>query len=287
MGAPIAGHLLRAGHTLIVTDVSDARASEFVDAGARFVTTAAAVAAACETVFLSLPGPREIEEVVLGPCGLMTSARSGGVIVDLSTNSHALVVRLAEVLARAGVHYVDAPVSGGVTAAIQGTLSVMAGGDEALLDALAPLMESFASKLFRAGATGMGTIAKLINNQIFLSATIAVQEGFVFGAKAGLPTDLLMDILSKSSGGAYAGLAPQFLRRDFDNAVFKLGIAAKDVALALESAESLGVWMPMTEAASAVYRASLEARLGDKVFFATLQALESRAEVIVPKLSGN
>jgi 3-hydroxyisobutyrate dehydrogenase-like beta-hydroxyacid dehydrogenase len=285
MGAPIAKHLLNAGHALVVTDVSASRAQEFTAAGASFVPSAAAVAAACETIFLSLPGPKEIEAVVLGPNGLARHARRGLVIVDLSTNSRALVVRLAEVLARSGVQYVDAPVSGGVAAATKGTLSVMAGGEEALLGALAPLMACFATKVFRAGATGMGTIAKLVNNQIFLSAAIAVQEGFVLAAKAGLPTDLMMDILSKSSGGAYAGLAPLFLRRDFDNAVFKLGIAAKDVALALESAETLGAWMPMTQAADAVYRASVEAHLGEKVFFATLQTLEARSDVVVPTLS--
>jgi 3-hydroxyisobutyrate dehydrogenase-like beta-hydroxyacid dehydrogenase len=281
MGAPIARRLIEAGHALTVCDLSRASAADWTAAGARFVDTPAEVASACRTSFLSLPGPREVAAVVaaLGP-----EAQAGDVIVDLSTNAYATVVELAAQLAQAGVAFIDAPVSGGVAAALKGRLAVMAGGDGAVIAALGPLLQAFAGRVFHVGASGMGTLAKLVNNQIFLSAAVAVQEGFVLAAKAGLPADVLLEIIKASSAGTYVGLAPLFFARDFDAAVFRLGLADKDLAVALESARALGVTMPLTEAARGVYRQAVDAGLGDKVFYATLLALEQTAGAQVAKL---
>jgi 3-hydroxyisobutyrate dehydrogenase-like beta-hydroxyacid dehydrogenase len=281
MGSAIARRLLEAGHPLVVSDISRAGAADWTATGAVFVDTPAEVARACRTVFLSLPGPREVEAVA---DALAQAARSGDVIVDLSTNAFATVVRLAGRLGEAGIAFVDAPVSGGVAAAVKGRLAVMAGGEADVVAALDPLFKAFAARVFHVGPAGQGTIAKLVNNQIFLSAAVAVQEGFVLAAKAGLKADLMLEILKASSGGGYAGLAPVFFGRDFDSPMFKLALAAKDVGVALESARDLGVPMPVTEAAGAVYRNAIAKGLGEKVFFATLQALEQDAGVEVARL---
>jgi 3-hydroxyisobutyrate dehydrogenase-like beta-hydroxyacid dehydrogenase len=194
-------------------------------------------------------------------------------------------VRLAQALGRAGVALVDAPVSGGLAGAVKGRLAVMAGGEAAVVEALDPLFKTFAARVFHVGPAGQGTIAKLVNNQIFLSAAVAVQEGFVLAAKAGLNADQMLEILKASSGGGYAGMAPVFFARDFDNPMFKLALAAKDVGVALESARDLGVPMPVTQAASAVYQDAITKGLGEKVFYATLRALETDAGVEVAALS--
>ncbi len=283
MGSAIARRLMEAGHRLVVSDISRASAADWTAAGAAFADAPVEVARACRTVFLSLPGPKEVEAVVGGSGGLLEAAKAGDVIVDLSTNAYATVVRLAEQLGRSGIAFVDAPVSGGVVAAVKGRLAVMAGGEAAVVEALDPLLKCFAARVFHVGPAGKGTIAKLVNNQIFLSAAIVVQEGFVLAAKAGLDAAAMLEILKASSGGAYAGLAPVFLARDFDNVVFKLGIAAKDIGVALESARDLGVPMPTTEAAHAVYRDAIAKGLADKVFYATLRALEFDAGVEVAK----
>jgi 3-hydroxyisobutyrate dehydrogenase-like beta-hydroxyacid dehydrogenase len=282
MGAPIARRLLEAGHTLVVSDISRAHVDDWTAAGAAFVDTSAEVAAACRTVFMSLPGPREVEAVV---DGLMSGAQRGDVVVDLSTNAYATVVALAERLAGAGVTFIDAPVSGGVAGAVRGKLAVMAGGDGAAIAALAPVFEAFAARVFHVGDSGKGTIAKLVNNQIFLSAAVAVQEGFVLAAKAGLDSDTLLEIVKASSGGGYMGMAPLFFGRDFDNAMFRLSLAAKDLGVALESAGDLGVPMPTTKAAHGVYKDAIDQGLGDKVFYATLRALEQDAGAEVAKLA--
>lgn len=282
MGAPIARRLLEAGHALVVNDISRAHADEWTSAGAVFASTPAEVAAACSTIFMSLPGPREVEAVV---DGLMSGAQAGDVVVDLSTNAYATVVALAERLAKARVTFIDAPVSGGVAGAVRGKLAVMAGGDTAAVAALAPVFEAFAARVFHVGDSGKGTIAKLVNNQIFLSAAIAVQEGFVLAAKAGLDSDTLLEIVKASSAGSYMGMAPLFFGRDFDNAMFRLSLAAKDLGVALESASDLGVAMPTTAAAHGVYKDAINQGLGDKVFYATLRALETDAGAEVAKLA--
>lgn len=285
MGKPIANHLIEAGHALVVTDISRADAAEWEALGARFVGCAAEVAAAARIVFLSLPGPAEVEAVVLGPGGLIEAARAGDIVVDLSTNAFSTVKRLAERLAAAGVAFVDAPVSGGVVGAVKGALAVMAGGDAATLERLEPLLATFSAKVFRPGPAGMGTIAKLVNNQIFLAASAVVQEGFVMAAKAGLEANQLLEILKASSAASYVELAPLFLRRGFDKVTFRLGLAEKDLRLALQSAGELGAAMPASTGAAALYREALDRGLADRVFYATMLALEADAGVEVAPLN--
>jgi 3-hydroxyisobutyrate dehydrogenase-like beta-hydroxyacid dehydrogenase len=281
MGRPIAGHLQRAGHAVTAWDAAPGAVDALAAIGATAAADPAGVARAADVVFLSLPGPAEVDAVV---ADLLPACAPGTVIVDLSTNSVAGVRALAARCAPAGVAFVDAPVSGGRAGAEAGTLSVMVGADPEVFERLEPLLATFGRAVFRVGPVGAGALAKLVNNQIFLCASVLVQEGFVLGAKAGMdPTDLL-EILKASSAAGVLGSAPFFLGRRFDDVVFKLAIAEKDVAVALESARALGVSMPTTEAAHGVYRAAREAGLDDKVFTATLLTLEGWADVEVPPL---
>lgn len=284
MGAAIAGRLLEAGHRLVVSDIAAGRRAEWEGKGAQFVSTPAEVSRNCRIVLLSLPGPPEVDAVIQGVAGLAEAAQPGDVIVDHSTNAHAAVLGHAARLGAAGITFVDAPVSGGVAAAVKGRLAVLAGGTAEAVDALRPLLAAFAAHVFHVGPTGAGTIAKLVNNQIFLTAAVAVQEGFVMAAKAGLDSARLLDILKASSAAPYVALAPLFFARNFDAAIFKLGIAAKDVSVALETAEALEVPMKVTAAALDTYRDAIDGGLGEKVFYATLEALERQAGTVVAKL---
>jgi 3-hydroxyisobutyrate dehydrogenase-like beta-hydroxyacid dehydrogenase len=195
-----------------------------------------------------------------------------------------MVQRVAALESEAGVHYLDAPVSGGAMGAAQGTLTVMASGDAGAFARVEPLFAAFAKHVFHLGAPGAGTLVKLINNAIFLCAGLLAQEGFVLGARAGLEPRRLLEILKLSSAGIYSGLVETTLARDFERAFFSLSLAEKDVALALESARSLAVPMPVTSAAHQTYLRALAQGLGGQVFFATLQAIERAAGVEVPAL---
>ncbi len=282
IGAPMARRLVDAGHDVRLFDLNRDALAPLVDAGATACASVGEVGAACRIVFTSLPGPAGVRDVVTS--GLLENLREGDVHADLTTNSLDAVRELHRLEVDRGVSFVDAPVSGGAFGASQGTLTVMASGERSAFDRVSPIMEAFASNQFYLGAPGNGTLVKLVNNAIFLCSGLVMQEGFVMAAKAGLDVEKLLEIVKKSSGSVYAGLSGLFFGRDFDSPIFKLAIASKDVSLAVESGEKLGVSMPVTRAASELYADAERDGLGSKVFFATLAALEQAAGVEVPKI---
>jgi 3-hydroxyisobutyrate dehydrogenase len=284
MGNPIAVRLQDAGHELVVADAQRAATANLEQRCARRVDTPREVAQECDVVFSSLPGPTQVRAVVEGSDGLLAARRPGLVHVDLSTSSYEAVQQLCAIESAAGVLLIDAPVSGGAHGAIQGTLAVMASGDRTAYGSVRPLFDAFASNVFYLGESGRGTIAKLVNNLIFLAGALVVQEGFVLAAKAGLGARELLPIINASSAKLYSGMAPLLLGRNFDMQLFKLGIAEKDVALALESARELGAPLPLSEAASDTYRRAVADGRAEKVFFATLETIERAAGVEVEKL---
>jgi 3-hydroxyisobutyrate dehydrogenase len=285
MGNPIAQRLLAAGHELVVADASPAATANLEECGARRAASSREVARECAVVFSSLPGPAEVRAVVEGPAGLLAAGRAGLVHVDLSTSSFEAVQSLAATERAVGATLIDAPVSGGAHGAAQGTLAVMASGERAAFDSVRPLFDAFASSVFYLGDSGRGTIAKLVNNLIFLAGALVVQEGFVLAAKAGLGARELLPIIGASSAKLYAGMAPLFFGRNFEMALFKLGIAEKDVALALESARELAAQLPLSEAAGATYRRAVDEGRAEQVFFATLATIERAAGAEVEKLA--
>jgi 3-hydroxyisobutyrate dehydrogenase-like beta-hydroxyacid dehydrogenase len=284
IGAPMARRLLETGHALVVHDLRAEALAPLAAAGAATAASPREVAARCRVVLTSLPGPAEVEAVVRGEDGILAGARAGDVHVDLSTSSWAMVRRLAELEARAGVALLDAPVSGGVVGAAQGSLTVMASGDRGAFERVRPLLQALGKHVFHLGESGAGTLVKLVNNAVFLCAGLVVQEAFVLGAKAGLEPAKLLEVLRTGSAGLYLGLAELFVRRGFETPIFALSLAEKDVALALDSARELAVPMPVVSAAHQTYVQALAQGHGHEVFFATLRALEDAAGAEVPKL---
>ena len=284
IGSPMAMRLIDAGHALQVFDLNLEATRAHEDQGAQRAASLQALASDCTTLFLSLPGPQQIEQVMLGADGVLAHAAKGTTIIDLSTNAIALNRRIARDASARGMHYLDAPVSGGRVGAIAGKLAVMVGGERAAFDAVRELIACFGENIFYMGEAGAGTLTKLINNQIFLAASVLVQEGFVMGAKAGMDPATVLDVLKVSSAGSVVGRAGLFLSRKFDADIFALSIASKDIDVALASAQDLGVEMPMTTAAAAVYHRAVEQGLGAQDFYATLKVLEGAACAEVPVL---
>ncbi|MGR8947891.1 MAG: NAD(P)-dependent oxidoreductase [Gammaproteobacteria bacterium] len=285
IGKPIALRLVAEYPNLTVFDLDTNATSDLLEQGAKRAASVAEIARGCEIVFASLPGPAQIEAVMLGEDGLLANTRNISTIVDLSTNALKLNRELSKQAASQNIHYLDAPVSGGKVAAEKGTLSVMVGGDKSAFAAVSPLLESFGNHINYMGPSGAGTLTKLINNQIFLSASVLVQEGFVMGAKAGMDPNDLLNVLNASSAAPMVERASLVLSKNFDMDIFALEIAAKDVAVALESANELGASMPLTKAASDVYTQALDLGLAKKDFFATVKVLEQAANVEVPPLN--
>lgn len=284
IGSPIAERLIDGGHPLCVYDLNRDATRPHEAKGARRADSVQELAETCAIIFLSLPGPKQIKEVVLGEHGLLAHASSPLTIIDLSTNAIALNRQIAELAKAKDIHYLDAPVSGGRVGAIAGKLAVMIGGKQTAFDATRHLLECFGENIFYMGPAGAGTLTKLINNQIFLSASVLIQEGFVMGAKAGMDPSAVLEVLKVSSAGSLLARASLVLSRKFEQDIFALSIAAKDIEVALASAEAVGAEMPMTAAAAGVYQRAIADGLGAKDFFATVQVLEAAAGVTLPPL---
>ncbi len=236
MGGPMALNVLRAGHGMVVTDIRPELAKPHLAQGAAWADGAKAVAQASELVFTSLPGPREVEAVALGPGGILDGAARGTIYVDLSTSSATLIRRIHTVCAERGVDVLDAPVSGGVPGARAATLAVLVGGDEALYTRVKPVLDAIGDKVTRVGEIGCGTVAKLVHNMVSACSRMAIAEGMTLGVKAGVAPEALLDALSKGSfgqGRALKDMIPNTVfPGTFDTVNFALDLLRKDVGLA-------------------------------------------------------
>lgn len=280
----MAANVLAAGHDVYVFDLVADSSAPLVGRGATATGSAAEASSGAEVVMMSLPGPAEVRDALLGPAGVLDATSLPSIVVDLSTSSPVTVAELGAACAASGVVFVDAPVSGGLARAQSGTLAVLVGASPEVFERVRPVLEAVGTDVLHVGPPGTGTIAKLVNNQLFLAGAVAVQEAYVLGAKLGLGPADLHAIIASSSAAPYAKLAPLLLGRAFDDVIFRLDIAAKDLRLALESAGEAGVDVPVARAASEVFDASGDHGDGHRVFHATLRELERRAEVELPPL---
>lgn len=252
MGYHMAKHLAEAGHDLAVYDLRpDLTAQLAAMPSVRAATSTSDVVRGAELVFTSLPGPPEVEAIVLDEGGLAGSMRPGSVYVDLSTNSPTLVRRLAAELAGKGVTMLDAPVSGGVEGAEAGTLSIMVGGDQATFEQLRPVLGSIGTKLFYCGDIGAGSVTKLCNNICSAVIGVITSEALSLGVKAGVDVQTLASVIGASTGSSSRLLNrfPKYLlQRNFEPG-FSIALSAKDTHLALDLAHELGVPMQAGEMA--------------------------------------
>lgn len=277
MGGPICGHVLAAGHRVRVVDIDHDAIARMVEQGAEPSSSPADSASGVDGVLLSLPGPPQVAEAILGADGILAADPLPRWVADLSTNSLDVVMELRQACSERGVAFVDAPVSGGRPKAETGELSVMVGCGDDELSAVMPALEPFSAQVFHVGGPGTGTIAKLVNNQLFLATCLLVQEAYVLGARSGLdPTDL-HGVLRASSSGSSAVLAPMLLKRNFDGLGFRLDIATKDLELAVGLADHVGVELPVTTAAAHFYERARASGHGSRSFHATLLEIESLA----------
>jgi 3-hydroxyisobutyrate dehydrogenase-like beta-hydroxyacid dehydrogenase len=241
MGGPMCRNIIRnTNHDVVVFDLNPAAIEACTTLGATAGTSVAQVAADCEVVFTSLPMPRNVEEVA---AGIAASARPGTVYIDLSTNSPATARRVNDAMRAKGLQMLEAPVSGGVSRATDGTIVIMVGGDAAVFDAQLPLLKSFSGEVVHVGAIGMGSVAKLVNNMLaFCNAAAAAAEALMIGTMAGIDLNKLQQVISNASGNssAFRNLAEKAFKREF-GATFALDLAHKDLRLALELADELGV----------------------------------------------
>lgn len=244
MGQRMARRLLASGHDLTVCDPDASAVASLVELGAHPATTPAQVADAAAIVMTCLPGLDVIEEVALGPRGLI-HGRARRVLIDFSTTGAVFARRLCAGLLNHDVSMVEAPVSGGIDGAAAGTLAVYAAGPAPALDQVKPLLDVLGKVFIDGHQPGPAQILKLINNLLSTTSVAIACEGFVMGAKAGLDPDLMLEAINAGTGRSVA------TERKFPKAILprtfnyggSLDIPYKDLSLCLEEAEELGVPM--------------------------------------------
>lgn len=245
MGSRMAARLIAAGHTLVVHDVNEAAVAEIVAKGASAAKSAADVASRSDVVLLSLPKPDVVEAVLTGADGVIGGTRAKTVI-DTSTTGSQVIVRAAPLLADKGITLIDAPVSGGVPGAANGTLTVMVGGHPATFAAVRPILEIIGKTVMHMGdAPGLGQAMKLVNNMLSAAGTLAAMEVMVVGAKAGLDPQKMLDVINVSSGRCFGTEVkiPECVLPGTFPMRFSTDLLHKDVALGVAEAEAMGARM--------------------------------------------
>lgn len=244
MGGPMVGRLLKAGYAVAVFDASTAAVQALVAEGASAAASAAELASMTETVLVSLPTPDILQKVVLGERGLSSGSTLKRVI-DVSTTGPRAAGIVAAALAERHVDWVDAPVSGGVTGARNGTLAVMVSCKSAVLPVVEPILANLGKLFFTGEAAGLGQVAKLANNILAAGAMVLSSEVMAMGVKAGLDPTTLLNIINAGSGrnSATQDKFPRCVLPGKFDFGFAAGLSYKDVRMCVDEAEALGVPM--------------------------------------------
>jgi len=258
MGRPMGMNLLKAGYSLTVWNRTPSRADELVAAGATLAKTPREVGAACDVLITMVSDPPALESVLWGQDGQKDGAldglKTGSIYIDSSTVSPALVKKIATACQGRGIRFLDAPVTGGDWGAREGNLVFMIGGDAETLREVEPILKVMGKKLFHLGPNGAGQTIKLAMNAILALQVGAVAEAIGLVTKAGLAGEQLLEVLQASM--ARSGLidlkAPLMLKGDYKPS-FPLRLMHKDLGLALDLGNQLGVALPTTAAAREVY----------------------------------
>ncbi len=280
MGAPMALNVLRAGYPLTVWNRTRAKADLLLQEGAAWADSPAEVARVSDIVITIVSDTPDVEEVILGEQGIIHGARPGMVVIDMSTISPHATQRIAQRLQEVGVEMLDAPVSGGDIGAQQGTLSIMVGGKEEVFERCLPLFRAMGKRITHVGPNGAGQFTKLVNQIIVVGNTLAMAEGLVFAAKAGLNLEKVLEAVSAGAAGSWmlSNRGPQIIRGDFRPG-FTVRLQQKDVRLVLEAAREMSVPLPGTALIHELYHA-VEARgLEEEGNHALVKALEWLADV--------
>lgn len=244
MGQGMARNLRKAGVELVVHDLDAKAVQSLVEAGAIAAPSAADVARQVPVVFLSLPGPPQVEAVVLGEGGVLQGAAPGLAIFDLSTSSRSTTLALHEACAKKGVSFMDAPISGGPAGAASGNLAIWVGGERAVYDRHAGLLDSFSNAHRHVGAVGSGNVVKLAHNMLGQLLLLSMAEVFTVGVKAGVEPLELWESLRLGLVGKQSPLfmlVDQFLPGQFEKPAMTLKLAHKDMSLANQLAKEVGV----------------------------------------------
>lgn len=247
MGKPMSKNLLKAGYELIVRDFNKEAVAEVVAAGAKEAGSSKEVAAQVDVVITMLPNSPHVKEVVCGANGVLEGAKEGLILVDMSSIAPLASQEIEKACAQKGVKMLDAPVSGGEPKAIDGSLSIMVGGDKAVFDQVYDMLMAMGASAVHCGAIGAGNTTKLANQVIVALNIAAVSEAFMLAVKAGVDPQLVFDAIKGGLAGSTVmnAKAPMMMEGNFKPG-FKIDLHIKDLNNALDTGHGVGAPLPMT-----------------------------------------
>jgi 2-hydroxy-3-oxopropionate reductase len=275
MGRPMALHLEAAGHRLHLWARRAESLAPFATVNAVVHSTPAMVAAAADVVITMVADAPDVEAVCLGPDGIASGGKAGLVVVDMSTIAPAAAIRIGLELGQSGIAFVDAPVSGGETGAINAALTIMAGGTEEAFDRALPLFQKMGKSATLIGGSGAGQVAKACNQILTGVGIMAVAEAFNFAAKSGVDPAKVREALL--GGFAYSRILENHGQRMLDRNFkpgFKAWMHQKDLRIVMEEAHRLGLSVPAAAATAQMFNAMVGSGLGESDSIAALQLLE-------------
>jgi 2-hydroxy-3-oxopropionate reductase len=281
----MAGKLIDGGHQLTILDANEAAMQPLLERQARRARTPRELADSCKIVFVSLPTLSAFREVVFGPDGLLQGSAMK-ILVNTCTVGVTFVKEIEAAMAAKGVTLVDCPISGGPVGARDGTLSVMVSGDAQAIETIRPMISLWGPTITVAGdSPGAAQVLKLTNNILFAVSLVAASEAFVMGAKGGLDPELMLRAINAGSGANRATqvMIPRaVLTRSFDYGA-AMHILMKDIELAIELGEELGVPMWVCQAARLVFKHAMFSRSANDDMTNVIRAIEQQAGFEIPK----
>jgi 3-hydroxyisobutyrate dehydrogenase len=280
MGLSMCRHIIDKGFTTTVYNRTRDHARPLIDAGATWADSPRAVAERSDVVFAIVGFPRDVREVFLGSKGALSGSKAGVVLVDMTTSEPSLAQEIYQEARAKDVYSVDAPVSGGDVGAKNATLSIMVGGDAAVIEAVKPLLECLGKTIVHQGPAGAGQHTKMVNQILIASNMIGVCEALLYARKAGLdPTTVLQSVGSGAAGSwSLNNLGPRIIARNFEPGFF-VEHFIKDMGIALDEAKRLGLCLPGLALAEQLYLAVQAQGYGRKGTHALMLALEQLAGI--------
>jgi 3-hydroxyisobutyrate dehydrogenase len=286
MGRPMAARLAGAGYGLHVNDRDEALARGFVAAhGGKVAPSIAVLASAADAVITMLPDGKAVREVALGREGLIGALSPGSVLIDMSSSDPVGTRELGAALLANEIHLVDAPVSGGVQRAKDGSLSTMVGGDESVIARVRPVLETMAKHLFLTGPLGSGHAMKALNNLVSAGGLWIASEALLIGKRFGLAPERIIDILNASTGrnnSTENKFKQHILSRGFASG-FSLGLMAKDLRVAADLAAATGQSSPLTRICAELWNEAANRLGGSQDHTAIIKFLEEGDETATPR----
>lgn len=276
MGKPMARNILRSGYQVIVHNRSRQSVAELVREGALEATSPAEVARDVDIIFTNLPDSPDVEAVALGSQGIMEGAHAGLIYIDNSTIKPATARHVGQKLAEKGVRMLDAPVSGGDIGAINGTLSIMVGGDKESLEKAMPVLRSIGKTITHVGDLGTGQIAKAANQIMVAAQMVAMGELLILAQKSGADPRKVIEAIRGGAAGCWTlENKPSRLFEGHREPGFKAHMQAKDLGIVMDTAREYGVPLLAAGVHAQLYQAMLEMGMGDLDNSAVLGVIEA------------